>query len=120
LYSRGDSVGVQEGYIWFECHDYGHFSSQCSHWKERGRRQQASASKADEVADRFQREILLVSTLSITISSKGNDLVDRESSFHMTGARELFDTFIEVGSYLCVDLGMRVKHVVRGSCTISF
>jgi hypothetical protein len=33
--------------------DYGHFASQCPHQRGRGRRQQASATEVDEVADRF-------------------------------------------------------------------
>jgi hypothetical protein len=37
----------------FECHDYGHYSSQCTHQKGRGRRQHALAAELDEVADRF-------------------------------------------------------------------
>jgi hypothetical protein len=37
----------------FECHDYGHYASQCSHWKGRGRRKQALTTKVDEVVDRF-------------------------------------------------------------------
>jgi hypothetical protein len=50
------------------------------------RRQQASTTKVDEVADMFQREILLVSTLSNTISSRETWLVDNKASFLMTGA----------------------------------
>jgi hypothetical protein len=38
----------------------------------------------------------------------------------MKDARELFDTFTETGSDLCVDPGMGVKHVVQGSGTVSF
>jgi hypothetical protein len=70
----------------FDCHDYGHYASQCPHRKGRGRRQHASTIEVDEVADRFQREILLVSALLGTISSRGTWLVDSKASFHMTGA----------------------------------
>jgi hypothetical protein len=104
----------------FECHDYGHYASQCPHRKGKGRRQQASTTEVDEVADRFQREILLVSALSGTVSSSGTWLVDSGASCHMTGARELFDNFTETGSDLCVELGMGTKHAVRGSGTVSF
>jgi hypothetical protein len=38
----------------------------------------------------------------------------------MIGARELFDSFIDTGLDLCVELGMGTKHVVQGSGTISF
>ena len=38
----------------------------------------------------------------------------------MTGSRELFDTFTETRSDLCVELGMRVKHAVRGYGIVSF
>jgi hypothetical protein len=37
----------------------------------------------------------------------------------MTSARELFDTFTEMGSNLCVDLSIVVKHAVQGSGTVS-
>jgi hypothetical protein len=46
--------------------------------------------------------------------------VDSEEYFYMTGAQELFDTFIDTGSNLCVELGTRAKHAIRGSGTISF
>jgi hypothetical protein len=72
----------------------------------------ASTTKVDDIADRFQREILLVSDLSGTVSSRETWLVDNGASFHMTGARELFDTLTETGSDLCVELGMGAKHSV--------
>jgi hypothetical protein len=46
--------------------------------------------------------------------------VDTGASCHMTGARELFDTLTETGPDLCVEVGTRAKHSVRGSDTISF
>jgi hypothetical protein len=51
----------------FECHDFGHYASQCPHWRGRGRRKQESTTEVDEVADRFQRDILLAFTLSSKI-----------------------------------------------------
>jgi hypothetical protein len=60
---------------------------------------------------------MLVSGLSGTVSSRERWLVDNRASFHMTGARELFDTLTETGSKLCVELGMGAKHSVRGSGT---
>jgi hypothetical protein len=33
---------------------------------------------------------------------------------------ESFDSFIETGLDLCVKLGMRTKHAVRGSVIVSF
>jgi hypothetical protein len=62
----------------------------------------------------------LVFSLSGTFSSRGTWLVDNRAYFHMAGARELFDTFTETSSDLCVDLGMGSKHAVRGSGTMSF
>jgi hypothetical protein len=104
----------------FECHEFGHYASQCPLRRGRGRRQQASTAEVDEVADRFQREILLVSSLSGIVSSRERWLVDSGASCHMTGARELFDTLTETGPDLCVELGTRAKHSVRGSGTVSF
>jgi hypothetical protein len=112
LYLGGDLVGVQGGYRWFECHDYGHFASQFPHCRGRERRKQASAAKVDEVADRFQREISLVFALLGTVPNMGTWLVDSGASFHITGARDLFYTFIETGSDLCVELGTGVKHAI--------
>jgi hypothetical protein len=68
----------------------------------------------------FQREILLVISLSDTVSNKGIWLVDSGASCNMKGARELFDSFTETGSNLCVELGMGTKHAVRGSGIVSF
>jgi hypothetical protein len=71
----------------------------------KGKKEEDIKKEVDEVADMFQRDILLVSTLSGIVSSRGTWLVDSGEYFHMTGARELFDTFIETGLDLCVDLG---------------
>jgi hypothetical protein len=38
----------------------------------------------------------------------------------MTGARELFESFIESDSDMHVELGMGTKHAVKGSGTIPF
>jgi hypothetical protein len=54
----------------FECHDFGHYASECPLRRGRGKRQQASATEVDDVANRFQREIILVSGLLGAISSK--------------------------------------------------
>jgi len=78
----------------------------------KGRRKNASTTKVYEVVDRFHREILLVSALSSTISIRATWLVDSGESCHMTGSRELFDTFIEIGLDLCVKLGTGARHVV--------
>jgi len=68
----------------------------------------------------FQREIMLVSDLSDTVSSREKWLVDSVASFHMIGARDLFDTLTETDSKLCVDIGTGAKHSVRGSGRVSF
>jgi hypothetical protein len=73
----------------------------------------------DEVANRLRREFLSVSTLSSIISSRETWLADSGASCHMTGARELFDSFTETGSELWVELGMGTKHKVRGYGAVS-
>jgi hypothetical protein len=74
----------------------------------------------DEVADRLQREFLLVSALSNTISGSGTWFVDSGATCHMTGARDLFKSFTESDSHMYVKLGMGTKHAVQGSRTVSF
>jgi hypothetical protein len=39
---------------------------------------------------------------------------------HMTGARDLFESFTESDSGMYVELGMGTKHAVQGSGTMSF
>jgi len=43
-----------------------------------------------------------------------------QSHRHMIGARILFESFTESDSGMYVELGMRTKHVVQGSRTMSF
>jgi hypothetical protein len=66
----------------------------------------------DDFVDRIQREFLLVSSLSSTISGSGTWLVDSGATCHMIGIRELFESFIESDSDMYVELGMGTKHVV--------
>jgi hypothetical protein len=46
--------------------------------------------------------------------------VDSGASCHMTGARELFESFTETDSDMCVELGMGTRHAVQGTGTIRF
>jgi hypothetical protein len=46
--------------------------------------------------------------------------VDSTTSCHMKSDRDLFDTFIETGSTLCVKLGMGAKHEIQGFGTVPF
>jgi hypothetical protein len=88
--------------------------------EERERKQQASSAQVDVVADRLQREFLLVSALSGAVSGSGTWFVDSGATCHMTGAWELFESFTESDSDLYVELGMGTKHAVQGSGTMSF
>jgi hypothetical protein len=72
--------------ICFECHDFGNYASQFPHCMGRGRRKQASTTEVDDIIDRFQREILSVSSLSCTVSNRGTCLVDSRESYHITSA----------------------------------
>jgi hypothetical protein len=71
LYLGGDSIGVQGEYIWFACHEYGNFASHYPYHIGRGKKKQESTTEVDEVVDRFQRDIFLVSSLSSTIQCMG-------------------------------------------------
>jgi hypothetical protein len=106
--------------ICYEFHDFGHYASQCPHQKGRGRRQQTSTTKVDRVADGFWREILLDSGILGIVSSRERWLVDIIEYFHMTGARELFDTLTETSLDLCVELGTKAKISIQGSNILSF
>jgi hypothetical protein len=55
----------------FACHTLGRYASECPQRKKGKGKQQASSIKVDEVAERLQREFLLVSTLSGTVSGSG-------------------------------------------------
>jgi hypothetical protein len=81
---------------------------------------QASAAKVDEVSYRLQRDFVLVSAISRTISGDGAWLVDSGAPCHMTGARELFKSFTDFDSDMCVELGMGTKHAVHGSGIVQF
>jgi hypothetical protein len=47
------------------------------------------------------------------VSSSGTWLVDSGATCHMTGARELIESFTESDSDLYVELGMDTKHAVH-------
>jgi hypothetical protein len=71
LYSGGDSVGVQEDTDGLSVMTMVIFLHSVHTRGEGEEGSKASTTEVDEVADRFQREILLVSTLSGTVSSRG-------------------------------------------------
>jgi hypothetical protein len=98
----------------------GHYASQCPQRKKGKGEQHASSTEVDEVAHMLQREFLLVSTLSGVVFGSGTWFVDNSATCHMTGARELFESFIESDSDLFVELGMGTKHAVQGSGIVPF
>jgi hypothetical protein len=57
-------------------------------------------------------EFRLVSALFGIVSSSEIWLVDSGASCHMTGARELFESFTKSKSDMCVELGMGTRHAV--------
>jgi hypothetical protein len=71
-------------------------------------------------ADRLQREFLLVSALFGIVFGSGTWLVDSGATCHITGARELFESFIVFDSDMYVELGMGTKRAVQGSGTMPF
>jgi hypothetical protein len=68
----------------------------------------------------LRHEFLLVSHLSSGTISAGAWLLDSGATCHMTGARELFESFTESDSDVHVELGMGTKHAVKGSGTVPF
>jgi hypothetical protein len=83
----------------------------------------AASTKAqmDEFAEKFeQSEFMLVSQTTSGTISVDAWLIDSGASSHMTGAREVFESFTESDSDLYVELGMGTKHAVQGSGTVPF
>jgi hypothetical protein len=76
-------------------------------------KQQASTTEVDEVANRLQREFLLVSSLCSIVFGNETWLVDSGASFHMIGARELFKSLTDTGSNICVEIGMGTRNAVH-------
>ena len=74
----------------------------------------------DKVANKFQREFLLVSALSGTVFGSGTWLVDNGASHHMTGSQESLTSFSEEDLGLQVELGDNAKYVVKGLGTTLF
>jgi hypothetical protein len=70
--------------------------------------------EVDDVANRIQRELLLVSSLSGKFSNDGTWLVDRGALFHMIGVQELFKSFTEFDLDMFMELGMGTRHEVHG------
>jgi hypothetical protein len=110
----------------FHCHKKGHYASQCPERKKGGNRMQpevaaSTRAQADEFAKKFeQTKFLLVSQTSLGTISVGAWLIDSGATCHMTGARELFESFTESDSDVHVELGMGTKHAVKGSGIVPF
>jgi hypothetical protein len=104
----------------FACHKRGHYASQCPRRKKGRGKQQASSAKVDEVADRLQRDFLLVFVLSSIVLGSGTWLVDSGASRHMAGSRESLTSLSEEDSGLQVELGDNAKYAVKGVGTTSF
>jgi hypothetical protein len=77
-------------------------------------------TEEDEFAKRFEDEVCLVSQLSTGTLPTSVWLIDSGATCHMTGARELFESFTTSNSDMHADLGVATKHAVKGSGTMPF
>jgi hypothetical protein len=68
----------------------------------------------DKDGDRIQREPLLVSAFSSTVSSSGTWLVDSGAFRHMTGSQDSLTSLSGEKSGLQVELGDNAKYAVKG------
>jgi hypothetical protein len=107
----------------FVCHKSGHYASQCPERKKGKGKSQQVATSADtqvkEFVERFEKDFLLVSCLSGTVSN-GAWFVDSGASRHMTGTHELFTSLSEKDLDLHVELGTNAKCGVEGVGTVRF
>jgi hypothetical protein len=107
----------------FACHKSGHYASQCPERKKgKGKSQQVATSaetQVKEFVERFEKDFLLVSCLSGTVSNSAW-FVDSGASRHMTGTHELFTSLSEKDLDLHVELGTNAKCGVEGVGTVRF
>jgi hypothetical protein len=110
----------------YACHKFGHYVGQCPN-KKKGRKEAqpkvaaSTKAQADEFAKKFeQTKFLLVSQTSLNTISVGACVIDSGTTCHMTGARDLFKSFIESDSNVHVELGMGTKHAMKGSGIVPF
>jgi hypothetical protein len=81
----------------YACHKFGHYAGQCPNKKKGGNGMQpevvaSKKAQEDEFAKKFeQTEFLLVSETSFGTISVGAWLINNGATYHMTGARELFE-----------------------------
>jgi hypothetical protein len=111
----------------FACQQYGHYAGQCPTKKKKkgGNGMQVEVvaltkTQVDEFAKKFEEEFLLVSQHSSGTMLVGAWLIDSGATCHMTGARELFESFTESDLDLHVELGVGTKYVAGGFGTIPF
>jgi hypothetical protein len=96
----------------FACHKSGHYASQCPERKKgKGKSQQVEASadtQVKEFVERLEKDFLLVSCLSGTVSN-GDWFVDSGASRHMARTQELFTRLSEKDLDLQVEIGTFAK-----------
>jgi hypothetical protein len=100
----------------YTCKKMGHYSSQCPHKHEKGKKKKHHAHVADvEEHKSKDEEFVFVLALTGTIT-QGSDtwLIDSGASKHMIGFKNSLSNLTEKDSSLQVVLGDDSKHAIKG------
>lgn len=104
----------------FSCHKFSHYVKQCPNKKKGiGKTTETTCSQMDELANKFEKELSLVSCLYGTIT-RGVWFVDNGVSHHMMGSCDIFTNMAKGHRDLHVKLGDNIRYAVKCISNIQF
>eukprot|EP00253_Pinus_taeda_P019828 PITA_19828 len=115
--SHGGKKGDMSKVRCFNCHNIGHYVTNCQ--LKKSKKGSSEGLEGEALASQLEMDFTLIACM---VSSKMGCVwyLDSGASFHMTGDKNLFSALEEKDLKMCIDMGDDGWYSVSGVGTISF
>eukprot|EP00253_Pinus_taeda_P004705 PITA_04705 len=101
----------------FNCHEMGHYVTNCP--SKKSKNGSSEGSKGEALASQLEMDFTLIACMVSSMMGFGWFL-DSGASFHMTGNKSLFSTLEEKDLKMCIEMGDDERYSVSGVDTVAF
>eukprot|EP00253_Pinus_taeda_P008813 PITA_08813 len=115
--SHGGKKGDKYKVICFNCHEMGHYATNCP--LNKSRKGSSKGSEGEALASQFEMDFTLIACMVSSMMGCGWYLYSG-ASFHMTGDKSLFSTLEEKDLKMRIDMGDDERYSVLGVGMVAF
>ena len=101
----------------FNCHEVGHYATNCP--LKKSKKGSSEGSEGEALTSQFELDFTLIACM-VSLMIGCSQFLDNGASFHMTNDKSLFNTLEEKDLQMCMEMGNDERYNVLGVGTIAF